>query len=94
MGDGVVGGLRRDVERRCEVSDTPIPPSKCLMCGEPARLAIGAEDVYAAHCSDACAVEQWNLEQLHGRITIVGELTEKSLDEALSTTGIPSEDLS
>lgn len=65
-----------------------IPPSKCLVCGDPARLAIGAEDVYAAHCSNACASAQWEMERLMGRIQVVTELTEQTLDEALSTTGI------
>lgn len=70
------------------MSDTVREPSKCIECGAPARLAIGAEDVYSAHCSNECAIQAWNRDVERGLVTCVGELTVEEIDERLSTTGI------
>lgn len=75
------------------MTDTACTPSACIECGKPARLAIGADDVYAAHCSNECAIATWNREQAEGRITCVGDLTVAKIDEALATTGIDVEEL-
>lgn len=70
------------------MSDTAREPSKCIECGAPARLAIGAEDVYSVHCSNECAIQAWNRDVELARVVCIGELTVEKIDEALSTTGI------
>ena len=60
---------------------------RCSECGAPARLAIGAEDIYAEHCSNACALARWEKDVAQGGVVCVGEITVSKIDEALSTTG-------
>lgn len=76
---------RCDDDRRSQgMSATVCAPSPCIECSKPARLAIGIDDLYAAHCSNECALATWNRE----RLASVGSLTVARIDHVLSTTGI------
>lgn len=61
--------------------------NKCVECGKPARLALGAEDVYTDTCSNECSIAAFNREYEAGNVVCVGELTPSKIHEALSSGG-------